>query len=127
MKYRVPQGTFFDPTLLIIYTLTLQKLLSYYKNSCHFYADDTKIYFKLDSKDQCLLKLNTVLNAVQTWMFKRKLKLNNDKTNMLVVGNPIHLENIDLSSKLKLDQTDINLSTKLRNLGVVFVENLTRK
>ena len=37
------------------------------------------------------------------------------------------MRKIDLPSNLKLDQTDINLSTKLKNLGVVFDENLTVK
>ena len=71
------------------------------------------------------LKLNTVLNAVQTWMFKRKLKLNKDKTNIMFVGNPLKMRNIDLPSNLKLNHTDINLSTKPKNLGVVFDEKLT--
>ena len=85
------------------------------------------MYFKFNSKDQCFSKLNLVLNAVQTWMFKRKLKLNKDKTSILIVSNPLKMRNIDLPSNLKLDQTDINLLTKLRNLGVVLDENLTLK
>ena len=53
-------------------------------------------------------------------MFKINLKFNKDNTSILVVGNPYKMRNIDLPSISKLDQTDINLSTKLRNLGVVF-------
>ena len=60
-------------------------------------------------------------------MFERKLKLNKDKTNIIVFGNLLQMRNIDLPSNLKPDQTDINLSTKLRNLGAVFDENLTLK
>ena len=37
------------------------------------------------------------------------------------------MRNIDLPSILKLDQTDINRSTKLKKLGVVFDENLAHK
>ena len=111
--------------MFIIYTVTLQYMLRYYNITYHFYSDDTQIYFELDSKDQCISKLNTVLTAVQTWMFKRKLKLNKHKTNIMVVGNPYQSRDIDFLSILKLDQTDINLSTKLKNLGVVFDENLT--
>ena len=39
--------------------------------------------------------------------------------------NPLHLRNIDLPSNLKLDQTNISLSTKLKNLGAVLDEILT--
>ena len=45
----------------------------------------------------------------------------------MVVGNRLQMRNINLPSNLKLDRTDINLSTKMRNLGVIFDENLTLK
>ena len=54
-------------------------MLKYYNVSHRFYAGDTQIIFKLDSKDQRVSKLNTVLNSVQTSMFKRKLKLKKEK------------------------------------------------
>ena len=62
---------------------------NYYKISFNFYVDDTQSQFKLGSKYEYVSKLNTVLNAVQTWMLKRKLKLNKDNTNTLVVCNPL--------------------------------------
>ena len=83
------------PVLFVIYTLTLPYMLNHYNVSYLFYAYDTRIYFKIDSKDQCFSKLNTVLNAVRTWMSKRKLKLNKDKTNIMVVSNPLQIRNID--------------------------------
>ena len=49
--YRVRQGTTTGPVLFIIYKLTLQYMLNYYNVSYHFYADDTQIYFKKDSKN----------------------------------------------------------------------------
>ena len=60
-------------------------------------------------------------------MFKIKLKLNKDQTKIIVVGNPLKMRNIDVPSNLKLYQTDINLSTNLKNLGVRFDESLTLK
>ena len=62
---------FYKQVIFIIYTLTLQYMLNNYNVLYHFYADDTLIYFKLDSKDPCVSKLNSVLNAVQTWMLKK--------------------------------------------------------
>ena len=66
-------------------------MINYYKVSYLFYVDDAQIYFKLESEDQCVPKPNSVHNAVQTWMFKRKLKLNKVKSNIIVVGNPVYL------------------------------------
>ena len=44
---------------------------------------------------------------------------------MMVVGNPLQLISIVLPLNSKLDQADKISSTKLRNLGVGFDENLT--
>ena len=77
-------------------------MLNYYNVSYNFYANDKQTFFKIDSKYQFVSKLNTVFNAVQTWMLKRKLKLNKDKTNIMVVGKPLQKRNIYLPSKSKL-------------------------
>ena len=60
-------------------------------------------------------------------MFKRKQNLNKDKTYIMEVGYPLQMRTIDLHSNLKLDQTGINLSTRLRNLFVLFDENFSLK
>ena len=124
MKYhRIQCRSYIVYYLYVKYSIYVERLKCIY----HIYADDAKIYFKLESKDQSVSKLNTVLDAVQTWMFKRKLKLNKEKNNIIVVGNPLQKRNIDLPLNLKLDRTDINLSTKLKNPGILLDENSTLK
>ena len=46
-----------------------------------------KYISSLTEKDQCVSKLNTGLNAVQTWMLKRKLRLNEDNTIVIRSGS----------------------------------------
>ena len=84
-------------------------MLRYYVVSYHFSAAIMQINFKLDSKDQCVSKPNTALNAEQKWMIKRKLKFNKDKTSIMVVGNLLQMRNLDLPSNSKLYQTGISL------------------
>ena len=43
----------------------------------------------------------------------------------MVAGKPLQIRSIDFPSYSKPDQSDINLSTKLRNLCFFFYENLT--
>ena len=65
--------------------------------------------------------------CLKTRKFSQGCTLKKDKTATMVVENPLQIWNIDVSSKLKLVQSDINLSTKLRILGVIFDVNLTQK
>lgn len=53
--------------------------------------------------------------------------MNGDKTNIKEVNNPVQVRNLDFQSKLKLDQTDFNLSTKVRSLSIVLNGNFTLK
>ena len=43
----------------------------------------------------------------------------------MVVGNPLQIRSLDVLSYLKIDESDFDFSTKIRNLGVVLGENLT--
>ena len=45
----------------------------------------------------------------------------------MVVGNTQKLKNLDFPTTLTLDQTDVNLSSKLKNLGVILDDGLTLK
>ena len=119
MKNGAPNDNLSGSVLFIVYKLPLQYFLICYNVSCHFYADNTPIYFRLDSEDQYVSKLIAVLNAVQKWIFQRKFKLYKDKTNKIVIGSPLQIRNLDLSSILKLVvQSETTLSTEFRNPGV---------
>ena len=51
------------------------------------------------------LKTQYCFNAahVQTWIVRRKLKLDKDKTNINVVGNTLQMRKNDLPSNIKID------------------------
>ena len=55
-------------------------------------------------------------------MSTRKWKLSKDKTNIMVVGNPLQIENLYFPFKSRLDQTHIKLSIPFRNQGIVLNE-----
>ena len=60
-----------------------------YGISIHMYADDTKIYlsFSIDDKDVVLEKLEDCLKEIRTWVFNNHSKLNDTKSEFLVIGN----------------------------------------
>ena len=94
----------------------------------HFYADDTQLYitFKTDSADDACLAKSRVEHCVEEidrWMISNKLKLNDDKTELIVFSSKFRprpgLSNVQIGSQC------IEHSNTVRNLGVSFDQTLS--
>ena len=102
VPFGVPQGSRLGPLLFTLYTANL---IINVKNkfpciSCHCYADDTQLYvsFKPDTveKEQCISILEACVKYVRGWMLQNKLKLNDSKTEFLIVGTPKQVSKLNL-------------------------------
>ena len=125
LSFSVPQGSILGPYLYIIYSIELYYLLLGFGVSCHFYADDTQIYIAISDIETTLLQINIVLNAVKQWMESKRLKLNMDKTEIIIIGSKMKLKDFEGISSLKLFDTDIEVSKRIKNLGVFIDSSLT--
>ena len=91
----------------------------------HGYADDIQVYVKCDpssqdSVDQAKCKLADAMKEVHAWMTLNRLKINQDKTELVVFAFKNHhhlLQNFTLTLH---DNTELKPSPKLRTIGVVF-------
>ena len=56
----------------------------------HFYADDTQIYLSShpsqDAVDTTINRVAACVEEVRLWMAKNNLKLNDDKTEVMILG-----------------------------------------
>ena len=99
-----PRAQSLGPLLFLIYILPLHHLILHHGLQEHGYADDIQVYLSIsdpanpDTTWQEYTRLETCLTDIHLCMSANKLKLNTNKTAVLMVGTERRLSSFNLTA-----------------------------
>ena len=110
------------PLLYSLYTSPLGDIARSYGLSYLFYADDTQLYlsFETPSAEDFSICKST---KIDLWMLPNKLKLNSDKTEILVFSS-CYCPRLTLKNLVIASET-VDCSTTAKNIRVIFSNSLS--
>ena len=129
LPFGVPQGSVLGPILFTLYTSPLGDIARKYGLRFHLYADDTQLYITFRPMDSASITvsksvLQNCIAEIRAWMLRNMLKLNGDKTELLVVTSGRFKHQI-LVENITVDSAIVTPSNNVRNLGAQFNSTLS--
>jgi hypothetical protein len=100
LDFGVPQGSVLGPIIYCMYTQPVGNIIKRHNIRYHCYADDTQVYMSFKPSDWEVTASTTqeCIADVSEWMSSNKLKLNQDKTELIVFA-PKHQAKTSATSR----------------------------
>ena len=116
----VPQGSVLGPLLFTLYTRPLCIVICQSGLSYHFFADDSHLHKSSVPSDFPVLAccLKDCIEDVAEWMGDSKLKINDDKTELMAIGTRSKLSQVIPNlAPMSISGCDTPFSQSVKNLG----------
>ena len=114
----IPQGTVLGPLLFVVY---INDLLDDIRSDGFLYADDTKIFRQITSREDSN-ELQNDIDRLEMWAEKWMLKFHPDKCHVLTLGK---FENIKYTNRYQICGMEMEHVFDEKDLGVIFDSNIS--
>ena len=116
------------PLLFSLYTRQLADLIDKFCIDYHFFADDSELYSCLPTEPESALSalrnVESCCRQIKIWMTKNKLKLSEQKTEVLLCGPSSRRETVPVDC-LSVGEASIPFSNVVKTLGVTLDAELS--
>ena len=130
LRYGVPQGSCLGPIAFLVYISALTDIINNQQISVLSYADDTQLYLSCESNNinDKIASLNSCIDIVRKFMLTHQLKINDNKTEFIILGTRKQLSKIDQNTtSIRVGDSIIKPSSSVINLGFVFDSTMSLK
>ena len=116
----VPQGSILGPILFTLYMSPVSEIPKRHGLSSLLYADDTQLYLSFHHTEfaQSVHIIQKCLLDIKKWMSENFLMLNQEKTEVLLVGSPYFLKTLS-SVSIPFSDITIKSTDQVKNLGCI--------
>ena len=126
MDFGVPQGSCLGPLLFSIYTTPLFDIVSNHLPKVHCYADDTQLYLAFQPDDtaaqeSAVASMEACIQDIRNWMTKDSLKINDNKTEVILIGTKAQLKKVKIDNLAVGDSKIVPSTEAIRNLHRLLV------
>ena len=106
-----------------MYTKPVSDIIQRHGLSHHSYAYDTQLYMTMDhSNNNCrdgLARIQLCVSEIREWMNQNMLKLNDDKTELIVFTSK-YKQDVYNDLSIPIGDTVVDCSSQVKDLGVIF-------
>ena len=126
LDFGVPQGSVLGPLPFVLYTHPPSQIVLDTGLDLHKFSDETQLFNSAPLADFNLVSRQTesCVDRVRVWMKSNKLKLNEVKTEAMVVGSRSRTS-VSGTGHLEIGNSLISFQPNVKDLGVVLDSGLT--